>query len=223
MPGLGADVLFPARSTPQGAVGSAAGHRHGRPWATGEEMILQMVLSPDPWRLTPNTGRSDATGGPSFRSRSNRLVPWVRHTMAPQVPGPAVLDTRSLSTQRSVVRSAASTSTAGPGALVTGASTAFFTLSRSGAATLLRKNGGHPCAFRAKGPVPCMTVVNHARRTGSLGPVARTYICRISNIMSDHHHEGHFPEEAEQNEIGGPVVLALMILASIVLMIWAAS
>lgn len=56
-----------------------------------------------------------------------------------------------------------------------------------------------------------------------MGPVARTYICRISNIMSDHHHEGHFPEEAEQNEIGGPVVLALMILASIVLMIWAAS
>lgn len=41
--------------------------------------------------------------------------------------------------------------------------------------------------------------------------------------MSDHHHEGHFPEEAEQNEIGGPVVLALMILASIVLVIWAAS
>jgi hypothetical protein len=41
--------------------------------------------------------------------------------------------------------------------------------------------------------------------------------------MSDHHHEGHFPEEAEQNEIGGPVVLALMILVSIVLMIWAAS
>jgi hypothetical protein len=41
--------------------------------------------------------------------------------------------------------------------------------------------------------------------------------------MSDHHHEGHFPEEAEQNEIGGPVVLALMILASIVLVIWASS
>lgn len=41
--------------------------------------------------------------------------------------------------------------------------------------------------------------------------------------MSDHHHEGHFPEEAEQNEIGGPVVLALMILAGVVLMIWAAS
>lgn len=41
--------------------------------------------------------------------------------------------------------------------------------------------------------------------------------------MSDHHFEGHFPEEAEQNEIGGPVVFALIILATIVLLIWAAS
>ncbi len=41
--------------------------------------------------------------------------------------------------------------------------------------------------------------------------------------MSDHSHDGHFPEEAEQNEIGGPVVLALMILALIVLAIWAAN
>lgn len=41
--------------------------------------------------------------------------------------------------------------------------------------------------------------------------------------MSDHHFEGHFPEEAEQNEIGGPVLLALMILIMIVLLIWAAS
>jgi len=41
--------------------------------------------------------------------------------------------------------------------------------------------------------------------------------------MSDHHFEGHFPEEAEQNEIGGPVVLALMILTMVVLLIWAAS
>ena len=40
--------------------------------------------------------------------------------------------------------------------------------------------------------------------------------------MSDHHFEGHFPEEAEQNEIGGPVLFALMILATIVLLIWAA-
>lgn len=40
--------------------------------------------------------------------------------------------------------------------------------------------------------------------------------------MSDH-FEGHFPEEAEQNEIGGPVLFALMILATIVLLIWAAS
>jgi len=39
--------------------------------------------------------------------------------------------------------------------------------------------------------------------------------------MSDHHHEGHFPEEAEQNEIGGPVVVALGLLATIVLVIWA--
>jgi hypothetical protein len=41
--------------------------------------------------------------------------------------------------------------------------------------------------------------------------------------MSDNHFEGHFPEEAEQNEIGGPVLLALMVLGMIVLMIWAAS
>ncbi|HRO99549.1 MAG TPA: hypothetical protein PLN54_08970 [Flavobacteriales bacterium] len=41
--------------------------------------------------------------------------------------------------------------------------------------------------------------------------------------MSDHHFEGHFPEEAEQNEIGGPVLFALMILGTIVLLIWAAS
>lgn len=37
------------------------------------------------------------------------------------------------------------------------------------------------------------------------------------------HHEGHFPEEAEQNEVGGPVLFALMVLATIVLLIWAAS
>jgi hypothetical protein len=41
--------------------------------------------------------------------------------------------------------------------------------------------------------------------------------------MSEHHFEGHFPEEAEQNEIGGPVLFAILILASIVLLIWAAS
>lgn len=41
--------------------------------------------------------------------------------------------------------------------------------------------------------------------------------------MSDHHFEGHFPEEAEQNEIMGPVLVALMVLASVVLLIWAAS
>lgn len=41
--------------------------------------------------------------------------------------------------------------------------------------------------------------------------------------MSDHHFEGHFPEEAEENEIGGPVVFALIVLATIVLLIWAAN
>jgi hypothetical protein len=39
--------------------------------------------------------------------------------------------------------------------------------------------------------------------------------------MSAHENEGHFPEEAEQNEIGGPVVLTLMILGMVVLIIWA--
>ena len=39
--------------------------------------------------------------------------------------------------------------------------------------------------------------------------------------MSEHENEGHFPEEAEQNEIGGPVVLALMILGMVILIIWA--
>jgi len=41
--------------------------------------------------------------------------------------------------------------------------------------------------------------------------------------MSDHHFEGHFPEEAEENEIMGPVLVALMALATVVLLIWAAS
>lgn len=40
--------------------------------------------------------------------------------------------------------------------------------------------------------------------------------------MSDH-HGSPFLEEAEENEIGGPVVFALMILGMIVLLIWAAS
>lgn len=39
--------------------------------------------------------------------------------------------------------------------------------------------------------------------------------------MSDHEHEGHFPEQAEQNEIGGPVVVAVMVLAMVVLILWA--
>ena len=41
--------------------------------------------------------------------------------------------------------------------------------------------------------------------------------------MSDHNFEGHFPEEAEQNEIGGQVLLALLVLTAIVLVIWAMS
>ncbi|MEZ4755354.1 MAG: hypothetical protein R2817_00845 [Flavobacteriales bacterium] len=41
--------------------------------------------------------------------------------------------------------------------------------------------------------------------------------------MSDHHFDGHFPEEAEQNEIGGPVLVAVMSLALVVLLIWIAS
>lgn len=39
--------------------------------------------------------------------------------------------------------------------------------------------------------------------------------------MSAHENEGHFPEEAEENEIGGPVTLTLMILGMVVLIIWA--
>lgn len=39
--------------------------------------------------------------------------------------------------------------------------------------------------------------------------------------MSDHHFEGHFPDEAEQNEIAGPVVVAVGTLIMIVLLIWA--
>ena len=41
--------------------------------------------------------------------------------------------------------------------------------------------------------------------------------------MSDHHAEGHFPEEAEQNEIVGPVLLALLCFGAIILLIWAMS
>jgi hypothetical protein len=39
--------------------------------------------------------------------------------------------------------------------------------------------------------------------------------------MSEHHMDGHFPEEAEQNEIGGPVLVAIMVLTMTVLLIWA--
>lgn len=40
--------------------------------------------------------------------------------------------------------------------------------------------------------------------------------------MADHNEE-QFPLEAEQNEIGGPVLLSLFVLGMIVLLIWAAS
>jgi hypothetical protein len=40
--------------------------------------------------------------------------------------------------------------------------------------------------------------------------------------MSDH-FDGHYPEHAEENEIFGPVLFALIVLATIVLLIWAAS
>ena len=38
--------------------------------------------------------------------------------------------------------------------------------------------------------------------------------------MSDH-FEGHFPDEAEENELGGPIVFALLVLGMIMLLIWA--
>ncbi len=41
--------------------------------------------------------------------------------------------------------------------------------------------------------------------------------------MLEHEHEGHFPDEAEQNEIGGPVTLAIMIFGMVILIIWAIS
>lgn len=39
--------------------------------------------------------------------------------------------------------------------------------------------------------------------------------------MSDHHFDGHFPEEAEQNEIAGPVLVGLLLFGFILLMFWA--
>lgn len=40
--------------------------------------------------------------------------------------------------------------------------------------------------------------------------------------MSSHdQHNDFIPQEAEQNEIGGPVLVALMTLGMIVLIIWA--
>jgi hypothetical protein len=44
---------------------------------------------------------------------------------------------------------------------------------------------------------------------------------QTKRTMSAHENEGHFPEEAEENEIGGPVTLTLMILGMVVLIIWA--
>jgi hypothetical protein len=41
-------------------------------------------------------------------------------------------------------------------------------------------------------------------------------------IMSDP-HEGHFPDEAEENAIGGPVLFVLICVGMLVLIIWAAS
>ncbi len=52
---------------------------------------------------------------------------------------------------------------------------------------------------------------------------ASLYIRRTkhAHTMSDHEQEGHFPEEAEQNEIGNPVVLTIMVLAMVILILWA--
>lgn len=47
------------------------------------------------------------------------------------------------------------------------------------------------------------------------------YLRLNRSAMSNHHFEGHFPEEAEENEIGGPVLVSLIVLAVIVLLIWA--
>jgi hypothetical protein len=55
-------------------------------------------------------------------------------------------------------------------------------------------------------------------------PAAFIFAASNARTMSDHHneHEGHFPEEADQNEIGGPVLVALMSLALAVILIWVA-
>lgn len=39
--------------------------------------------------------------------------------------------------------------------------------------------------------------------------------------MADEHLDDYFPEEAEENEIGGPVFTAICAVALIVLIIWA--
>ncbi|HRN36264.1 MAG TPA: hypothetical protein PLV70_04765 [Flavobacteriales bacterium] len=39
--------------------------------------------------------------------------------------------------------------------------------------------------------------------------------------MAGHDQEGHFPEQAEENEIGGPVLLAVIVLGLVILLLWA--
>jgi len=46
----------------------------------------------------------------------------------------------------------------------------------------------------------------------------------ILNLRAQHNNMDHdFPEEAEQNEIGGPVLVSFIILITIVLVIWGMS
>ena len=52
--------------------------------------------------------------------------------------------------------------------------------------------------------------------------IALLYSQREINCAMSDQHEGHFPEEAEQNEIGGPVLVALLCVAAAIIVIWAA-
>lgn len=48
------------------------------------------------------------------------------------------------------------------------------------------------------------------------------YSAHETKAMSSHdHHNDFIPQEAEQNEIGGPVLVALLTLGMIVLIVWA--
>lgn len=48
------------------------------------------------------------------------------------------------------------------------------------------------------------------------------YSARETQVMSNHEqHNDFIPQEAEQNEIGGPVLVGLMVLGAIVFIIWA--